>query len=180
MTYAENDNTPAPGSPKSICIAEVMTAHGIRGLVKLRCHLEDPQELKDYNPLKSADGKEWTVVLKNRVKTDWVAEIKGIDDRNDAEKLRGLKFYITRDALPAPAENEFYHDDLIGCRAMTAQGTTAGVVIGVSNFGAGDLIEIQPLEGQSYYLPIAKPFVQKIDPIARLIIVEPHEEFMNE
>ncbi len=176
MSAAENDNQPS----KTICIAEVMTAHGIRGLVKLRCHLEDPQELKDYNPLKSEDGKEWTVVLKNRVKTDWVAEIKGIDDRNDAEKLRGLKFYITRDELPPPEENEFYYEDLIGCRAVTAQGLPAGIVIGVDNFGAGDLLEIQPVAGQSYYLPIAEPFVQSIDADARLIVVEPHEEFMNE
>lgn len=175
MTAADNDN-----SPKPILIAEVMTAHGIRGLVKLRCYLQDADDLATYNPLASADGKTWDVTLKNRVKDDWIAHIEGIEDRTEAEKLRGLKFYIERDRLPDTEDGEHYYEDLIGCKTISAQGLMLGVVIGVDNFGAGDLLEIQPLTGQSYYLPVAEPFVQNIDTESRLIVIEPHEEFMNE
>lgn len=180
MTYSDNDNDPLPGSSASICVAEVMTAHGIRGLVKLRCYLEDPSDLDQYNPLTSSDGQKWELLLKNSLKDDWIAEIKGIADRTAAEKLRGLKFYVARDQMPEPDANEYYYADLIGCRAILADSTAVGTVIAVENFGAGDLLEIRPLTGQSYYLPIAEPFVQVINIQAKTITVEPSEEFMNE
>ncbi len=167
-------------SDKLICIAQVMTAHGIRGLVKLRCHLDNPADLQSYNPLHDEQGKAYEIVLKNPVQKDWIAEIKGITDRNDAEKLRGLRFFISRDDLPEPDEDEFYYEDLIGCKAISAQGLVLGAVIGVENYGAGDLLEIRPMTGQSYYLPIAEPYVQDIQLDNRTIIIEPAQEFMNE
>jgi 16S rRNA processing protein RimM len=165
---------------RKIRVAGVMTAHGVRGLVKLRCYLEDANDLESYNPLSDENGQVYEVKLRNPVGNDWVAEITGIANRNDAEKLRGLQLYIDRERLPDTDDNEFYYEDLIGCSAITADGQAAGSVIAVENFGAGDLLEIQPPQGQSYYLPIAEPFVQNIDMGARIITVEPAEEFMNE
>lgn len=165
---------------KQICIAEVMTAHGVRGLVKLRCHLEDPADLKDYNPVSDANGKTYEIILKNPVQKDWIAEIKGVVDRNEAEKLRGLKFYIDREDMPEADDGEFYYEDLIGCKAISPQGLVLGSVIAVENFGAGDLLEIKPANGQSYYLPIAEPYVQDIQIENKTIIIEPAKEFMNE
>ncbi len=166
---------------KQICIAEIMTAHGVRGLVKLRCHLENAQDLAGYNPLRDEAGKEYEVTLKNALKNDWVAEIKGITDRNVAEKMRGLKLFIDRNEMPEVDDGEFYYEDLIGCKAISAQGLVMGSVISVDNFGAGDLLEIRPvMSGSSYYLPMAEPYVQAIDTVARTIIIEPAEEFMNE
>lgn len=163
-----------------ICIAEVMTAHGIRGLVKLRCYLEDPADLKDYNPLSDEKGKTYELILKNPIQRDWVAEIKGITDRNDAEKLRGLKLYVDRDKMPETDDDEFYYEDLIGCKAISAQGLVLGEVVSVENFGAGDLLEIKPVTGQTYYLPITEPYVQDIQIENQTIIIEPAAEFMNE
>ena len=42
------------------------------------------------------------------------------------------------------------------------------------------MIEIRPNAGQSYYLPMAEPFVQTVDLNTRTIVTEPAEEFMNE
>ena len=165
---------------KQICIAEVMTAHGIRGLVKLRCYLEDPSDLKDYTPLYDEKGKTYELILKNPIQRDWVAEIKGITDRNDAEKLRGLKLYVDRDKMPETDDDEFYYEDLIGCKTISAQGLVLGEVVSVENFGAGDLIEIKPTTGQTYYLPITEPYVQDIQIENKTIIIEPAQEFMNE
>lgn len=166
---------------KQICIAEIMTAHGVRGLVKLRCHLENPEDLAGYNPLRDETGKEYEIVLKNPLKNDWVAEVKGVTDRNVAETMRGLKLFIDRSDMPEADDGEFYYEDLIGCKTISPQGLVMGSVIAVENFGAGDLLEIRPvMSGSSYYLPIAEPFVQTIDVVAKTIVIEPAEEFMNE
>jgi 16S rRNA processing protein RimM len=162
-----------------VCIAKILTAHGVRGLVKLRCFLEDPASLSDYNPLETQDGRKFSIALKNPIKEDWVASISGITDRNDAEKLRHLELFIDRDRLPETDEDEFYIDDLIGCTAIDKDGAKIGDVVGLENYGAGDLLEIRPATGgKSYYLPMAEPYVGEIDLDNKTVTIEPAEEFM--
>ena len=43
--------------------------------------------------------------------------------------------------MPAPAEGEFYHADLIGLAAVDPQGQRIGEIVAVQNYGAGDLLE---------------------------------------
>ena len=164
---------------KKLCIADILNAHGIRGLVKLRCHLEDPADLVTYNPLHDDKGRPFTITLKNAVKGDWLAEVAGVTDRNAAELLRGVKLYIDRSQLPESEDGDIYLEDLVGCEAINAEGHKIGEVISVDNFGASDLIEIRPIDGsKTYYLPIAEPYVMDIDLEQNIIVVEPAAEFM--
>ena len=91
-----------------------------------------------------------------------VARVKGCDDRNAAEALRGLKLYIPRDSLPEPEEDEFYLADLIGLTVETAAGELLGTVKTVQDFGAGDLLEIQPKAGASWWLPFTREAVPEV------------------
>ena len=72
-----------------------------------------------------------------------VARIDGIADRNAAEALKGIELYVDRERLPAAAEGEFYHADLIGLAAVDPAGKPIGEIVGRANFGAGDLLEIR-------------------------------------
>lgn len=155
---------PSPSAGGLLRIAQIQTAHGIRGLVKLRCYLENPEDLETYNPLRDANGKTYNITLKNPIKGDWLAEVDGIADRTAAEKLRGTELFITRDELPETDDGEIYHNDLIGVTVTDENGTTVGTVRGIDNFGAGDLLDIQPTSGgASFYIPFAEPFVTKAD-----------------
>lgn len=166
-------------SNKKLCVADILNAHGIRGLVKLRCHLEDPADLEDYNPLTDEKGKTYTIKLKNPIKGDWLAEVEGITDRNASELLRGLKLYIDRDQLPESEDGDIYLEDLVGADALNKEGHKIGEVVSVDNFGASDLVEIRPIDGgKTYYLPIAEPYVIDIDVDENIIVIEPAEEFM--
>ncbi len=160
-----------------ICIAKIRTAHGVRGLVKVDCFLEDPTELASYNPLMTDDGKSITLTLKNSLKGQFIAEIKGISDRTDAEKFRNIELFIERDQLPEAKEG-FYHEDLVGLDVQNKQGEVIGKVLAVENFGASDLLEIQPLSGKPYYLPFMEPYVGDIDPDQKFVIVDQIEEFL--
>lgn len=165
---------------KKLCIADILGAHGIRGLVKLRCHLEAPEALESYNPLTDENGKHYTITLKNPIKGDWLAEVEGVKDRNTSELLRGIKLYIDRDQLPESEDGDIYLEDLVGCDAIGKDGHKIGTIIAVDNFGASDLIEIRPVSGEkSYYLPIAEPYVLDIDLEQNIVVVEPAQEFMD-
>ena len=58
-----------------------------------------------------------------------------------------MRLYVARERLPQPADDEFYHADLVGLARDDSDGGAFGTVKAVHNFGAGDLLEIEPAGG---------------------------------
>lgn len=148
-----------------ILLGHISTAHGIRGEVVIKSYTAEPKDIATYGPLSDQTGTRTFEITSARVATKGViARLKGVDDRNAAEALRGTELYVERDRLPEPDEDEVYHADLIGLEAVTADGTVVGEVVALQNFGAGDLVEIR-LAGQSRteFVPFDAHFVTDID-----------------
>lgn len=146
-----------------IFVAQVGAAHGVRGEVKVTTFTADPMALADYKTLLRQDGSPALAIASARpAKGGIVARLKGVADRNAAEALRGLKLYIPRDSLPEPEEDEFYLADLIGLFVETAEGEALGTVKAVQDFGAGDLLEIQPRAGATWWLPFTREAVPEV------------------
>jgi 16S rRNA processing protein RimM len=88
-----------------ICVAQIGAAHGIRGEVRLRAFTQDPMAITVYGPLESEDGtRRFEIEALRPAKDHFVARLKGVPDRNAAEKLVNLKLYVSRDKLPAIEE----------------------------------------------------------------------------
>ncbi len=150
-------------SDQLLLVAQVGGAHGVRGELKITTYTADPMAVAEYKTLMRQDGSPGLVIVSARPsKGGVVARVKGCDDRNDAEALRGLKLYIARDVLPEPEEDEFYLADLIGLAVETAAGEPLGKVKDVRDFGAGDLLEIQPRAGQTWWLPFTREAVPDV------------------
>src|SRR6185369_1247446 len=110
--------------------------------------------LLDYKALRREDGSPGLTLTSGRAaKGGVVVRAKEVETREQAEALRGLRLYIPRDALPEPDEDEFYVADLVGMEVRSLEGDVLGRVKSVRDFGAGDLPEIQPPTGESWWLP---------------------------
>ena len=165
-----------------VCVARVATAHGIRGLVRLRCITERPEEVVAYGPLFDRTGeRRLDVRLTGRARDGVLARIDGIDDRDRALALRGLELYVRRSALP-PAEDddEFYVADLIGLEAQRTDGRRFGTVRQCSNFGAGDVLDVLTEDGQVVSLPFDSRTVPEVDLAAGRIVVEPPDGLLGD
>lgn len=148
---------------KLLFVAQVGAAHGVRGEVKITTFTAEPMAVADYRDLLRQDGSPaLTIVSARLTKGGVIARLKGVDDRNAAEALRGLKLFIPRSILPEPEEDEFYLADLIGLSVETPKGEALGVVKAVQDFGAGDLLEIQPKAGASWWLPFTREAVPEV------------------
>ncbi len=158
---------------RRILLGRIVAAHGIRGDVLVHSYAGEPEAIGSYGPLASADGK---VTFKLRVlrvtPKGVIARVAGITDRNGAEALAGTDLYIGRDQLPAAEEGAFYHADLIGLAAKAPDGSEIGRVVGVHNFGAGDLLEIS-LAGsrRTELIPFTDAFVPDVDLAGRTVVV---------
>ena len=158
-----------------VCIAQIGAAHGVRGEVRLKPFTEDPLSVARYGALETEDGKQRFEIEAVRPAKDMlVARLKGISDRNAAERLKNLRLYVARERLPKPADDEFYHADLVGLAADSVTGEAVGIVKAVHNFGAGDLLEIEPAAGgDTMMLPFNETVVPVVDIAGRRIVVEP-------
>lgn len=147
-------------------MAEIVGVHGIRGTVKLKTFGDNPDALVDYGPLCDAQQKRFFDISALHVHGNiLLADIDGLTDRTAAEKLRGTKLYLDRAMLPDIKDDKtYYHADLIGLTAKNPAGDFIGTVIAVANFGAGDLLDVKPAKGNSFYVP----FTDAIVPVVNL------------
>jgi len=164
---------------EKIRVARIGAAHGVRGEVKLWPFTQDPQAVAGYGALETEDGaRRFEIESLRPAKDHLVARIVGIGDRDAAEKLRNTDLFVPRDRLPPIEEPDtFYHADLVGLDAVTADGAQVGTVHALHNFGAGDIIEIMPLGGgEPMMLPFDETTVPKIDLAAKQIVIVPPAE----
>jgi 16S rRNA processing protein RimM len=163
--------------PAQICVARIGAAHGVRGAVKLWTFTDDPFAVKDYGPLSTKDGaRQFELTSAREARDHLVATFKGVATRDEAERLNGIELYIPREKLPATADDEYYHADLIGLAAVTTADEPLGRVIAIHNFGAGDIIEIAPPAGATMLLPFSNAVVPTVDiPGGRVVIELPTE-----
>ena len=160
-----------------VCVGAIAGAFGVRGEVRITTFTEDPMSLAAFKALLRQDGSPGLTLTSARpVKGGVVARAKEIETREQAEAARGLTLFIPRDALPAPEEDEFYLTDLIGAVVETPQGERLGEVKSVQDFGAGDLLEVQPASGPSWWLPFTRDAVPEVKLAeGRLIAIPPEE-----
>jgi len=162
-----------------ICLGQIGAAHGLRGEVRLRSFTAEPEAIVRYGPLETEDGRVVQIESLRPTKDLFVASLKGISDRGAAEQLTNVKLYVPRERLPASnAPDEFYHADLVGLEVVGRAGQKLGTVVAIHNFGAGDLIEVRPTDGNiTQLLPFDEATVPVVDLAAgRLVVVEPEVE----
>jgi 16S rRNA processing protein RimM len=152
--------------PRLILMGRVSGAFGVRGELRIAAYTEDPTALLAYRDFKRKDGAAaLTLASGRRSKDALIARAKGVETREAAEALAGLELYLPREALPPAEEDEFYLADLIGLRVAEADGRELGRIKSVQNFGAGDLLEVEPAEGGATWL---LPFTREAVPEVRL------------
>ncbi len=161
------------GGDPLVLVGVVVGVHGVRGNVRIKSYTEDPVAVGRYGALRDDEGRPVRLRVVGEAKGTVVAQFPGVQDRDAAEALRGTRLFVPRSALPPPEEDEFYHADLIGMTAETADGTLIGQVLEVANYGAGDVLEVRPPQGPSIVVPFTRATVPVVDLQARRVVVDP-------
>ena len=142
-----------------ICLGVIVGVHGVRGHLKIKAYTDNPAALDRYGPVSLDDGRLLHLKVKSvSPKGPVIAVAQEVTDRNEAELMRGLELFIKRDALPPTANDEVYHTDLVGLEARDNDGVAIGVIVGLHDFGAGDIIEVKPPSGPTMMLPFAPEY----------------------
>ena len=147
--------------------------------MKLWSFTEDPAAIADYGPLETQDGaRRFEIENLRAAKDHFVARLAGIETREAAEALRNLDLYVPRERLPEIEEADTY---LLRRPRRSGGGDGGrrgvGTVKAVHNFGAGDIVEIEPAAGGApLMLSFTEANVPEVDVKAGRIVVAMPEE----
>ncbi|UWQ37531.1 ribosome maturation factor RimM [Leisingera aquaemixtae] len=160
-----------------ICVGAVAGAFGVRGEVRLKSFCAIPEEIEDYSPLSNEDGSQsYSLMITRPIKNGFAARISGVETKEDADAIKGLRLFARRDQLPQLPDDEFYHADLIGLEVYDTGGTLLGTVKSVQNHGASDLLEIHgPGLKATVLLPFTLEAVPTVDLKQGRIVADPPE-----
>lgn len=131
---------------RPVTLAAITGAHGVTGDVRLKLFGEGVEALKRYRAFNDSTLR--VAKLRDDGKGGAIARFVEVVDRTAAEKLRGTALTVPRSSLPALADGEYYHADLIGLPAISTTGEPLGECIAVDNYGAGDVLEIRRPAGE--------------------------------
>ena len=170
------------GAPRDqVLVGVIVGAHGIKGEVKLKSFTSEPLSINRYGPLQSASGQQFEITKLKAAKDDFIASLKRVNDRNEAEALKGVELFVAREKLPQLKSHETYAHDLMGLDVMLENGSPLGKLVGVPNYGAGDLLEVA-VEGsaETVLIPFTNAYVPQDDFSNGKIIVNLPDGYLDE
>jgi 16S rRNA processing protein RimM len=174
--------TPLFDPVRLIALGVFGAPQGVRGELRVKSYTELPQAIASYGPLTDGRGACTFVIEAARsLKGEMlVVRVAGVTTRESAAALTGVELFARREQLPPPDADEFYYDDLIGLEAVTNEGEQLGFIVALSNYGAGDILEIAREGGETVLLPFTKTVAVEIDFSRGIIVIEPPREVEGE
>ena len=178
----------------SVEVARILDAWGVKGWLKILPHSSDPEALFAAKSwfLQAPDAKfrpgfnaflGTVSVVVDEAKThsdSVVAKIDGLNDRNDAEALRGCRIFLPRSAFPKASKDEYYWVDLIGLNVVNREGVALGCVRDLMATGPNSVLCVEYQAAQDdgsskleeRMIPFVSAYVDSVDMAGKLITVD--------
>ena len=106
-----------------------------------------------------------------------VGTAEGLDDRNDAEALKGARVFVSRSAFPTPEPDEYYWIDLIGLNVVNRQGEFLGQVADLMATGPHSVLRcvVPAAEGQDAVerlIPVVSAYIDSVSLADKRIVAD--------
>ena len=154
-------------------MGRVSAPFGVKGWVKVQPFTEQVDSLLQHRKwwLAGSSGWEGLEVEERSVHGNTLlVRFSGMDNRDDAQGLKGREIAIPRRELPAPESGEVYWADLIGLAVENTHGQSLGHVERLFETGANPVMVVTG--ERERLLPFVDPVVKQVDLEAAKLLVE--------
>jgi len=150
-------------------LGQVSGLHGVQGWVKVFSETQPRENIFSYSPWHiyvSGEMRQVEVLRWRKQGKTLVAKLKGLDDRDAAKALIGVKIVIEKDQLPSLSNHEYYWHQLVGLTVFTRYqdlNQELGKVVELMETGANDVLMVQS-ETREHLVPwVFGEFVLDVD-----------------
>ena len=147
-------------------VGAIANTHGLRGEVKVFPTTDDPARYRMLDTVIADTGKQRMTMEISSVrffKNLVIVKFRGIDHIEDAEKLKGVKLFVTREQAVPLGEDEYFLADLEGMAVYTEEGEELGVIREIIQTGANDVYVIGQPQGKDLLVPAIKECIRDVD-----------------
>ena len=167
-----------------VVLGKLMKPHGIKGAIRVEYYAESPELLE--KPLMLRAGRFAPRPVRIREWSLWkdqlILTIEGVNDRTQAEQMRGQELLIDASHLPEAEDDEPYLRDLLGLTVKLENGEVVGEVEDI-DFPAGQEMWVirapESAGGCEILLPAVPEFVLDIDLDAEVVTIAPPEGLLE-
>lgn len=166
-----------------VSFGKILNFHGIKGEIKLaysRGREDFVAGLKEvYVQTPNGEFEKLTFQYIKFTPKSAIAKFKEFDNINDIMDYKGCSLFIEKQtAKESLEEDEFLINDLVGMEVYQ-KGIFAGVVTGVSNNGATDLLSVKTKSDSISLVPFVKAIVTDVDVKSRKILLSDIEGLLD-
>lgn len=159
-----------------IIVGKIVAPHGVRGDVRIVPLTEFPDRFHELKTVIVDDVGQLKLETAKQHNKFILLKLAGIDNMNDAERLRDKLIRIERKDLVKLPEGKYYIFDIIGLNVFTETGELLGVITDVLQPGSNDVYVVQQEGKQDLLIPAIKQVVKKIDISGKQMVVKLQEE----
>ncbi len=148
-----------------VSIGKICGAVGIKGEIKVLVSSDFEEHIKkNSKKMEFFDdkGNLLKLIFRRKQSKFLIFSVDGIIDRNEAEKLEKTQVCCKDEDLPQLEDDEFYTSDLIGLH-IYENDIEIGKIVNIGNFGAGDIVEIELIDGSKILYPFTKKIFHTIE-----------------
>lgn len=145
-------------------VGRVARPHGVKGELRVRLHRAESDALERVERVVlSLDDKQQTFAIEHvrRGSGAVLVKLRGVDDRDAADAVRGARISVDRASLPI-APDEYYLVDLVGATVVAPDGEV-GVVVEVRSHATVDTLVIRTPEGPLVEQVVADAWIDSVD-----------------
>ncbi|MBQ3022918.1 MAG: 16S rRNA processing protein RimM [Clostridia bacterium] len=145
-----------------IYVMQIVNTHGVRGEVKALHYTDGDTFFKKVKTVYKEDNTPVKILSWKFHKGSVILKLDGVDELNDAEKLKFTKLYAREEDLPKLPKGEYYFFELIGLTAILPDGEELGKVTDVIENNASNLLQITKTGGEKVLIPNIPVFVSDV------------------
>jgi 16S rRNA processing protein RimM len=186
--FAELEALPAD----AVEVGRIIGAWGIKGWVRVQAFAAQPEALFSCRQwlvgpagavpsaapsVRPAQVQRLRVAHAQEHAGGIVAQLHEVNDRTDAESLKGSTVWVPRSAFPTPGADEYYWVDLIGLAVVNRDGLLLGTVAEL--FATGPQSVLRVLSGperdpttRETLIPFVSAYVDEVQMTERRILVD--------
>jgi len=163
-------------TPPFVIIGQVLRSHALRGAVKIRVIPDAEEQFLRLRQVLLQRGEqtlgEYVIEKLQNGNDAFLVKFREVNDRAQAESLRGAELVIAREACEPTAPGQFYDFDLIGLPVFSASDEPLGELVEILHYPANDVWVVR--HGASEKLvPAIDAVIQKVDLPNRRIVITP-------
>lgn len=158
-----------------VTIGQVVAFLGLRGELKVRLLTDIPDRFgqletvylrSEYRPYRVESVRPYKgeiVILK----------LRGVDNANAAEELRGQEIVIPLDQLASLPAGSYYRHDILGLTVQTLDGRQLGRIVDIIETGSNDVYMIRASDGKQIPIPAIKDVIKQVDITHQTMYIDP-------